>query len=281
MESILITWGLIALILTVGNSSVVQNISSSQPFCLASNLVEKGLPPGPYLLSLVTGDLHIPYRLYEDVQGAFTTGVVPGANGSFESLAGGVPSSSSPSIGVPSRLYYVATPQQPLAGVRLGVKDLYNLQGLKTGAGSRAYYDLYPEANATAPAVQRLIDAGAMVVGKMKTTQFAAPEFVSLAIDYQAPFNARGDGYQEPGSSSSGPGAAVGAYSWLDIALGSDTGGSVRVPAQENGLYGNRPSYDHVSLEKVIPLGPAFDTAGFLARDPRLWRRPPESSTLD
>lgn len=78
----------------------------------------------------------------EDVQGAFTTGVVPGTNGSFESFAGGVPSSSSPSIGVPSRLYYVATPQQTLAGIRLGVKDIYNLQDLMTGAESRAYCDL-------------------------------------------------------------------------------------------------------------------------------------------
>lgn len=154
--------------------------------------------------------------------------------------------------------------------MRIGAKDLHDLQGLKTGAGSRAYYDVDDPANVTAPAVQRLIDAGAIVVGKMKTSQFAAPEFASLAIDCQAPFNTRADGYQEPGSSSSSPGAAMGSYSWLDIALGSDTGGSIRVAAQENGIYGNRPTHGAVTLDNVFPLGPTFDTAGLLALGPQL-----------
>ena len=174
-------------------------------------------------------------------------------------------------VGVPSRLYYRATPERPLAGIRLGVKDLYGLQGVKTGAGSRAYYDLSSEANVTAPVIQRLIDAGAVVIGKMKTTQFAMPEFAPLAIDYQAPFNPRGDGYQDPGSSS-GPGAGMASYEWLDLTIGSDTGGSLRVPADVNGLYGNRPTHGLVELTNVVPLAPEFDTAGFLARDPEVWR---------
>jgi len=66
-------------------------------------------------------------------------------------------------VAVLSRLYYDITPELPLAGVRLGVKDLYNLKGLTTGAGSRVYYDLYPEANATAPSIQRLVDTRAIV----------------------------------------------------------------------------------------------------------------------
>jgi Asp-tRNA(Asn)/Glu-tRNA(Gln) amidotransferase A subunit family amidase len=81
-------------------------------------------------------------------------------------------------------------------------------------------------------------------------------------VDYVAPFNSRGDGYQDPGSSSAGPGAAIGAYPWLDIALGTDTGGSIRIPADVNGIYGNRPSYGMVAMDYTMPLSPDMDTAG-------------------
>ncbi|KAI0168748.1 amidase signature domain-containing protein [Pestalotiopsis sp. NC0098] len=193
---------------------------------------------GPYLLSKSTHALHIPYRLYSDSQGAFSQGVIPGVNGSFAAIPASLPGASTITVGVPSRLYYLRD-ERPLAGIRLGVKDLYDLRGVKTGAGSRAYYDLYTEANTTAPAVQRLIDAGAVVVGKMKTTQFAMPEFAPLAIDYQAP-----------------------------------------VPAALNGVYGNRPSHDLVELTNAVPLAPAFDTAGFLVRDPALWHAAAETFGL-
>ncbi|KAF5672750.1 Cu2+-exporting ATPase [Fusarium denticulatum] len=228
-------------------------------------------PNGPYILNPSTGSLHTPYRLYVDTQGAFTQGVIPLSSGSFAPLPAALPGSSTITIGVPSRIYYTPCDKYPLAGVRIGVKDIYDVHGLKTGAGSRAYYDLYPEANGTAPAVQYLLDAGAIMVGKMKTTQFAAPENARDAIDYQAPFNPRGDGYQEVGSSSSGAGAGIASYHWLDLALGSDTGGSIRVPAEDNGIFGNRPTHGSVDLSRVIPLGSEFDTAGFLARDTEIW----------
>ncbi|KAF5533876.1 glutamyl-tRNA(Gln) amidotransferase subunit A [Fusarium phyllophilum] len=228
-------------------------------------------PNGPYILNPSTGSLHMPYRLYLDTQGAFTQGVIPLSSGSFAPLPAALPGSSAITIGVPSRIYYTPTDKYPLSGVRIGVKDIYDVQGLKTGAGSRAYYDLYSEANGNAPAVQHLLDAGAIMVGKIKTTQFAAPENARDAIDYQAPFNPRGDGYQEVGSSSSGAGAGIASYHWLDLALGSDTGGSIRVPAEDNGIFGNRPTHGLVDLSRVIPLGPEFDAAGFLARDAKIW----------
>ena len=90
-------------------------------------------------------------------------------------------------------------------------------------------------------------------------------------VDYHSPFNPRGDGYQDPSSSSSGPGAGMGSYPWLDLALGSDTGGSIRGPSQEQGLFGNRPSHGLVDLTGVMPLAPQLDTAGFLCRDPAIW----------
>ena len=106
----------------------------------------------------------------------------------------------------------------------------------------------------------------------MKTSQFANGELATADwVDYHSPFNPRGDGYQDPSSSSSGPGAGEGSYPWLDLALGSDTGGSIRGPAQVQGLFGNRPSHGLVPLTGVMPLAPQLDTAGFEARNPALW----------
>jgi Asp-tRNA(Asn)/Glu-tRNA(Gln) amidotransferase A subunit family amidase len=176
------------------------------------------------------------------------------------------------SVAVPSRLYYTATKEQPLAGLRLAVKDIFHIKGLKTSGGNRAYYYLYPERNATGPAVQRLLDQGAVLVGKTGTVQFANGDRVTADwVDVHCPFNPRGDGYQDTSGSSSGSGAAIGAYEWLDLAVGSDTGGSMRGPAGRQGIYGNRPSTGAVSLNNVIPLSPHLDTAGVFARSASLW----------
>jgi hypothetical protein len=232
----------------------------------------KELPAGPYFMSTKSGSVYQAYRLYTDVQGAFTEGLKPNTDGTFSVLSSAVSGVQSPTIGVPSRLYYKKTTAKPLAGIRIGVKDIYDIAGVKTSCGNRAYYELYPPANATGPAVQSLIDAGAVIVGKMKTSQFANGETATADwVDYHSPFNARGDGYQDPSSSSSGPGAGIGSYDWLDIGLGSDTGGSIRGPSEVNGCFGNRPSHGLVSLDGVMPLSPDLDTAGFLTRDPFLW----------
>jgi Asp-tRNA(Asn)/Glu-tRNA(Gln) amidotransferase A subunit family amidase len=154
----------------------------------------------------------------------------------------------------------------------VAVKDIYALAGVKGSNGNRAWYNLYPPAPATAPSIQRLIDAGAVVVGLQKPSQFANGETATADwVDYHSPFNPRGDGYNDPSSSSSGAGASVASYAWLDIAVGSDTGGSIRGPSGSQGLFGNRPSHGLVSLEHVMPLSPTLDTAGFLTRDHILW----------
>ena len=212
------------------------------------------------------------YRLYEDYAGAFTESLLQTPLGDFTFLSAQIPSSASLTIGVPSRLYYTATSEKPLAGVRIGIKDIYDLKGVKTSDGNRAYYNLYPAANATGPAVQSLIDSGAIIVGHQKASQFANGEEATADwVDYHSPFNPRGDGYQDPSSSSSGAGASIASYPWLDIALGSDTGGSIRGPSEVQGLFGNRPSHGLVSLDRVMPLSPTLDTAGFLTRSPSLW----------
>ncbi|KAJ5643729.1 uncharacterized protein N7484_006236 [Penicillium longicatenatum] len=233
----------------------------------------KSLPAGPYFLNPSSGEVFEAYLLYSDTMGSFTQGLIAVGDGAYDVLSASLPGYASLTIGVPSRLYFTKTAEKPLAGVRLGVKDLYDIKGVKTGCGNRAYFDIYPEANTTGPAIQSLIDAGAIIVGKMKTSQFANGETATDDwVDYHSPFNARGDGYQDPSSSSSGPGSGIGAYDWLDLAIGSDTGGSIRNPAQVNGCFGNRPSWDLVSLDDVMPMSPLLDTAGFLARDVKVWR---------
>ncbi|KAF4455337.1 glutamyl-tRNA amidotransferase [Fusarium albosuccineum] len=228
------------------------------------------VPRGPYFLS--PWGLHRAYRLHSDFQQAFTESVYANAAGNHSVLPANVPGQSL-AIAVPSRLYFERTPEKPLAGLRLGVKDIYDIAGIKTGNGNRAWYGLYGPANTTATAVQRLIDAGAIVVGKQKTGQFANGEFsTSDWVDYQSPFNPRGDGYQDPNFSSAGGGASLASYPWLDLALGSDTGGSVRGPARVQGLYGLRPSHGAAPLDHVLPLAPEFDTAGLIARDALILR---------
>lgn len=233
--------------------------------CLINQTISD-LPPGPYLLS-PSGDLYQPWKLYSDIQGAFTQPVVPSlsANGEFSALPATVAGIDSPGIAVPSRLYYTKSDAKPLAGVRFGVKDIFDVAGVKTSNGNRAYYGLYPPRNRTAVAIQRLLDAGAVLVGKMKTSQFANGEVATADwVDYHEPFNPRADGYQDSSSSSSGPGSGAGSYPWLDLTVGSDTGGSIRGPSAAQGLFGNRPSHDLVPLTDVMPLAPELDTAGFL-----------------
>ncbi|KAL8893208.1 MAG: hypothetical protein Q9192_005493 [Flavoplaca navasiana] len=211
------------------------------------------IPQGPYFIS-ATGGLYQPYRLYPDTEGAFTQSMGPfdATTSTFAALPATVPGIASPGVAVPSRLYYTKTSSQPLAGVCTGIKDIFDIAGLQTSNGNRAYEDLYPPRNATALPVQRLIDAGAILVGKMKTSQFANGEVATADwVDYHEPFNPRGDGYQDTSSSSSGPGSLMGSCPWLDLALGSDTGGSVRGPAQVQNPSKLRPTSDTTAADST------------------------------
>lgn len=168
---------------------------------------------GPHFLSR-DGNIYPAYRLYSDFQGAFIETVITSgtSNEDYTVLPANLPGQSL-AVAVPSRLYSRPSTNKPLAGIRVGIKDIFNLRGTKTSQGNRAWYDLYPEADNTAPAVQKLIDAGAIIVGKMKTSQFGNAQVATADwVDYHAPFNPRGDGYQDASSSSSGPAAGVGEF---------------------------------------------------------------------
>ncbi|KAI0776279.1 amidase signature enzyme [Trametes elegans] len=238
----------------------------------ANTRLTKPLPSGPYFLETATGHVYEAYRLYNDENQSFLYGTITDGQGGFQVLPARISGAATETIGVPSRLYFTPTPEKPLAGYRLAVKDIYDVQGLRTGCGNRAFFELYPPKERTAPAIQRLLDGGMVLVGKAKTSQFANGETATGDwVDLHAPYNPRGDGYQDGSSSSTGPGTAAAAYLWLDFAVGSDTGGSMRGPAGVNGVFGNRPSHGAVGLDDVMPLSPELDTAGIFARDAKLW----------
>ncbi|KAJ7475977.1 amidase signature domain-containing protein [Mycena latifolia] len=229
------------------------------------------LAPGLYVVTAF-GEVSKVYRLYRDEFEAFLFGCIPDEStpSAFKMTDVYIPGNQDYLIPVPSRLYSLFD-TRPLAGKRFALKDIYDAKGLQTGGGSRAYEDAYPPATENGPALQKLLDLGAVPVGKSKTSQFAHGADPWEFIDIQYPWNPRGDGYLNAGSSSSGPACAIAGYDWVDFALGSDTRGSVRKPASIVGVYGIRPSWGSLNTTGVIPLAAELDTLGLLARDPQLF----------
>ncbi|KAI6084503.1 amidase signature enzyme [Hypoxylon rubiginosum] len=259
------------LITSEGVSGDLQKIGGTR---VMQGLIDRDVSKGPYFVSAATGKVFKAHRLYGDDNLAFIQGVVSDEEGGYTSLPAVTENVMTKSIAVPSRLYYTASEEQPLAGLRFGVKDIYHVKGVGTSGGNRAYYYLYGARNATCPSIQRLIDLGAVLVGKMGTVQFANGDKPTADwVDFHAPFNPRGDGYQLPSGSSTGSGAGIASYDWLDIAVGSDTGGSMRGPAGASGVFGGRPSTGAISMDGVMPLSPVSDSAGIFARSASLWAK--------
>jgi len=149
----------------------------------------------------------------------------------------------------------------PLAGRTLGVKDLFDTAGVRTTYGSRLYADHVPRRNALA--VERLLSAGAVLVGKTHLPEFA------WSVLGQNPWYGTAHNPTHPGKttggSSSGSGAAL-AAGLCELALGSDTGGSIRLPSAACGTVGLKPQWGRLPLDGVYPLVPLLDTAGPMAR---------------
>jgi amidase len=168
------------------------------------------------------------------------------------------------------RVARTGLPAGPLAGVTFAVKDLIAVAGEPTGCGNPDWLRAHAPEAETAPSVQRLLAAGATLAGKTVTDEFA----FSLEGDnahYGMPRNPQAPG-RLPGGSSSGSAVAV-AAGLVDFALGTDTGGSVRVPASFCGIFGFRPSHGRVPLAGVMPFAPSYDTVGWFAREGELLRR--------
>ena len=127
-------------------------------------------------------------------------------------------------IAVPSRIYAKPSTEMPLAGLRISVKDNFQIAGIRSAMTNRAFTELYGPDLASAHYVTRLISLGAIIVGKTRMAAFAAGEEpTDQYIDFHCPFNPRGDMYQSPGSSSSGAGASLAGYPWLDHCIGTDS----------------------------------------------------------
>mmetsp|Transcript_40382 Transcript_40382/g.114321 ORF Transcript_40382/g.114321 Transcript_40382/m.114321 type:complete len:462 (-) Transcript_40382:1655-3040(-) len=155
----------------------------------------------------------------------------------------------------------------PLKGITFCVKDNFDIKGQVTGAGSPAWKRTHGPASETAPVVEALLAAGATFVGKTHMDELAY-SLNGENVHYGTPVNVAAPG-RIPGGSSSGSAAAV-AGKLADLGIGSDTAGSVRVPASYCGILGFRPTHGRVSLNNVVPLAQSFDTAAWFARDASL-----------
>ncbi|MGD9812272.1 MAG: amidase [Sphingobium sp.] len=162
------------------------------------------------------------------------------------------------------------TASGPLAGLTFGVKDIYDVAGVGTAFGNPDWLATHPVPTKTAPIVERLLAAGASVIGKTHTDEIAF-SINGINAHYGRTTNPKAAG-RLSGGSSSGSAAAV-AGELCDFALGADTGGSVRLPASFNGLYGLRTTHGRISLEGARTLAPSFDTAGWFARDLSIFAR--------
>ena len=163
-----------------------------------------------------------------------------------------------------SGAYLAGAADGPLAGLTFAAKDIFDVAGHITGGGNPDWQATHPPAERTAWIVQRLVDAGATMVGKTHTDELTRG-ILGENAHYGTPVNPRAPG-RVPGGSSSGSAAAV-AGGLVDFALGSDTGGSVRIPASFCGLYGLRPTHGRIPLDGILMQAPSYDTIGWFARD--------------
>lgn len=163
-----------------------------------------------------------------------------------------------------SRFTIAGAATGPLAALTFGAKDLFDIAGRITGCGNPDWARTHGAATLTAPAVHALLDAGATLAGKTHTDELAY-SLMGVNAHYGTPLNSAAPD-RVPGGSSSGSAAAT-AAGLVDFGLGSDTGGSVRLPASFCGLFGIRTTHGLIPLDGAMPLAPSFDTAGWFARD--------------
>lgn len=158
----------------------------------------------------------------------------------------------------------------PLAGLSVVIKDMFDIVGERTGGGNPAWLAAQKPATKNAAVVQKLLDAGATITGKTVCDEF----FYSIAgvnAHYGTPVNPRAPG-RLPGGSSSGSASAA-ASDACDFAIGSDTGGSVRVPSSFCGLYGIRTTHGRVDITGAMGMADSFDAVGWFANAPGIFRK--------
>ena len=160
--------------------------------------------------------------------------------------------------------YAVSPRSDSLAGLRLAVKDLFAIKGMPTTAGNPTWSQTHAIPQATSSVVETLLAHGASYVGKTVTDELAY-SLNGQNKHYGTPVNPVTPD-RLPGGSSSGSAVAVAANE-ADIGLGTDTGGSIRVPASYNRLFGLRTTHDLIARDNMVALAPSFDTVGVMTRD--------------
>ena len=170
--------------------------------------------------------------------------------------------------------YLEGTPGGTLSGLTFAAKDIFDVAGHVTGGGNPDWKATHAPADRNAWIVQTLVDAGATMVGKTHTDELTRG-ILGENAHYGTPVNPRALD-RVPGGSSSGSAAAV-AGGLVDFALGSDTGGSVRIPASFCGLYGLRPTHGRIPLDGILMQAPSYDTIGWFARDAATFARVAEA----
>ena len=163
-----------------------------------------------------------------------------------------------------SEIEIAGAAEGPLKGLSFAAKDIFDVAGTVTGWGNPDRRASAAPAARHSAAVERLLAAGANLVGKTITDELAF-SLNGQNPHYGAPANSNAPGRITGGSSSGSASAVAGGL--VDLALGSDTGGSVRIPASYCGVYGMRPSFGRISLVGVMPLAPSLDTVGCFARN--------------
>ncbi|TLS31475.1 hypothetical protein PpBr36_03394 [Pyricularia pennisetigena] len=239
------------------------DIKSHRVVCVVDD--SKNLTQGPCVIQNRTGKVLQAFKLQRDTHKAFVGGVLridrSPAAAAYRWY------NSSDRIPVPYK--QPATPadlsDRPLNGLRFAVKDTIDVAGLQTRCGSSAWANTYPARTKTADFVTRLVEAGAVLVGKLRCDQLCDAQDPLERSEEETPWNPRGDGFQKPSGSSSGSAAACAAYPWLDFTIGGDTGGSIRHPAAVNGVYGLRTSLGSVPSSGLVACA-RMDTVGPLAR---------------
>ena len=151
-----------------------------------------------------------------------------------------------------------------LKDLSFGLKDVFDVAGYPTSFGSPDWLRTHEIPTETAPIVTQLLDAGSTLVGKTHTDELTY-SILGMNAHFGTPVNPLSP-ERVPGGSSSGSAVAV-AGGLVDFAIGSDTGGSVRLPASFCGIYGIRPTHGKISLQHARPLAKSFDTLGWFARD--------------
>lgn len=161
-------------------------------------------------------------------------------------------------------------PGRPLSGYTFGAKDTFDVAGHRTGNGSPAWLARAKPAATTAPLVSRFVAAGATLIGKTHCDELCF-SIEGENVHYGTPINPRAPD-RIPGGSSSGSAVAV-AAGLVDFSLGTDAGGSVRLPASFCGIYGLRSTHGRIAAEGVARLAPSIGSAGWFAKDPEMMVR--------